>query len=58
MNTLQTITDLCAIIHQQNEIIEAQASELEQFGAVARAEEIAALRQKYAKTMGEEVTTA
>lgn len=55
MNTLQLITDLCTIIDQQNEIIQAQAMELAQFGAVSRAEEIDALRQKYAQTMGEEV---
>ena len=57
MNTLQLITDLCAIIDQQNEMIQAQAMELAQFGAVSRAEEIDALRQKYAQTMGEEVAT-
>lgn len=46
------IADLCAIIDQQNVIIQAQAMELAQHDALTRAEEIAALRQKYAATIG------
>lgn len=53
MNDLKLISDLCAIIDQQNVIIEAQAMELAQHDTVARAEEIAALRQKYADAIGE-----
>lgn len=46
------IADLCAIIDQQNVIIQAQAMELAQHDALTRAEEIAALRQKYAEAIG------
>lgn len=46
------IADLCAIIDQQNVIIQAQAMELAQHDALTRAEENAALRQKYAATIG------
>ena len=46
------IADLCAIIDQQNVIIQAQAMELAQHDALTRAEEIAALRQKYATATG------
>ena len=52
MNNVQLIADLCAIIDQQNVIIQAQAMELAQHDALDRAEEIAALRQKYAAAIG------
>ena len=52
MNQLQVIAELCAIIDQQNVIIQAQAMELAQHDALTRAEEIAALRQKYAEAIG------
>ena len=48
VNNAKLIMDLCAIIDQQNVIIQAQAMELAQHDALTRAEEIAALRQKYA----------
>ena len=49
---VEMITGLCAIIDQQNAIIQAQAMELAQHDAITRAEEITALRQKYAATIG------
>lgn len=52
MDNLRLIADLCAIIDQQNVIIQAQAMELAQHDALTRAEEIAALRQKYAEAIG------
>lgn len=52
MNNVQLIADLCAIIDQQNVIIQAQAMELAQHDALTRAEGIAALRQKYAEAIG------
>ncbi len=52
VNNARLIMDLCAIIDQQNVIIQAQAMELAQHDALTRAEEIAALRQKYAEAIG------
>ena len=52
MNQVEMIAALCAIIDQQNEIIQDQAMELAQHDALARGEEIAALRQKYAEAIG------
>lgn len=52
VNNAKLIMDLCAIIDQQNVIIQAQAMELAQFDALTRAEEIDALRQKYAEATG------
>ena len=52
MDNLRLIADLCAIIDQQNVIIQAQAMELAQHDALTRAEQIAALRQKYAEATG------
>lgn len=52
MNTVEVIAKLCEIIDQQNVIIQAQAMELAQLNALSRAEEIAAIRQKYADTIG------
>ena len=52
MNQVEMIADLCAIIDQQNVIIQAQAMELAQHDALTRVEQIAALRQKYAEATG------
>lgn len=52
MNQLQVIAELCAIIDQQNVIIQAQAIQLAQYDALTNAGEIAALRQKYAEATG------
>jgi hypothetical protein len=52
VNTTEVIAELCAIIDQQNVIIQAQAMELAQLDALAHAEEIAALRQRYAAAIG------
>ena len=52
MNQVEVIAALCAIIDQQNVIIQAQAMELAQHDALTRAEQIAALRQKYAEATG------
>ena len=52
VNNAKLIMDLCAIIDQQNVIIQAQAMELAQHDALTRAEEIAALRTKYAEATG------
>lgn len=52
MNLVEMIAALCAIIDQQNVIIQAQAMELAQHDALTRAEEINTLRQKYAEAIG------
>lgn len=52
VNNAKLIMDLCAIIDQQNVIIQAQAMELAQHNAMTSAEEIAALRQKYTEAIG------
>ncbi len=52
MDNLQLIADLCAIIDQQNVIIQAQAVELAQYDALTRAGEINTLRRKYAEAIG------
>ena len=52
MNLVEMIVGLCAIIDQQNVIIQAQAVELAQHDALTRAEEINDLRQKYAEAAG------
>lgn len=54
MNYTKLIADLCEIVDKQNEIIQAQAEALAQFDALTMAEEIAAVREEYAKAMGEE----
>ena len=41
MDSTKMIADLCAVIDRMNVIIQAQAMELAQFGAVVHAEEIA-----------------
>ena len=53
MDHTKVIADLCAVIDRMNVII--QAMELAQHGAVAHAEEIAAVRQQYAVAIGEGV---
>lgn len=52
MDTAKLIADLCSIIDQQNAIIQDQAMEMAQLDTLRRAEEIAALRQKYAEAIG------
>ena len=47
MNQVEMIAALCAIIDQQNVIIQDQATQLAQYGALTHAGEIAALRKKY-----------
>ena len=46
------IAALCAIIDQQNVIIQDQATQLVQYDALTHVGEIAALRQKYAEATG------
>lgn len=55
MDNTRLVTELCAIIDRMNVIIKAQAIELAQHGAVAHAEEIAAVRQQYVRAIGEGV---
>lgn len=55
MDYTKVIADLCAVIDHMNVIIQAQAMELAQHGAVDHAEEIAAVRQQYAVAIGEGV---
>ena len=52
MNQVEVIAALCAIIDQQNVIIQDQAMDLAQHDALTRVEQIAALRQKYAEAIG------
>lgn len=52
MNMTKLAADLCAIIEQQNHMIETMAMELAQLGALHHAEEIAATRKKYAEAIG------
>ena len=55
MDNAKLISDLCGIIDTQNQIIQTQAEALAQFDALTMAEEIAAVREEYAKAVGEEV---
>ena len=55
MDSTKMIADLCAVIDRMNVIIQAQAMELAQFGALAHEEEIAAVRRRYARAVGEGV---
>ena len=55
MDSTKMIADLCAVIDRMNVIIQAQAMELAQYGAVVLAAEIAELREKYARAIGEGV---
>lgn len=52
VNNAKLIMDLCAIIDQQNVIIQDQATQLAQYDALTHAGEIAALREKYAEATG------
>lgn len=52
VNNAKLIMDLCAIIDQQNVIIQDQATQLAQFDALTHVGEIAALRKKYAEATG------
>lgn len=61
MNKTKLIADLCEIIRQQDRIIEDQAMELAQHDALTQADQIAAVRKKYAEAVGaplQEVTEA
>ena len=53
MNSTKVIADLCGIIDRMNVIIQAQAMELAQLGALRHEEEIAAVRKDYADAIGE-----
>lgn len=53
MNSTKVIADLCGIIDRMNVIIQAQAMELAQLGALHHEEEIAAVRKDYADAIGE-----
>ena len=55
MDSTKMIADLCAVIDRMNVIIQAQAMELAQYGAVVHAEESAAVRQTDARAIGEGV---
>ena len=55
MDSTKMIAHLCAVIDRMNVIIQAQAMELAQYGAVVHAEEIAEVRHKYARAIGEGV---
>ena len=55
MDNTKLEEELCAVIDRMNVIIQAQAMELAQHGAVVHAEEIAEVRQKYARAIGEGV---
>lgn len=55
MDYMKTISDLCAVIDGMTGIVQTQAEELAQLGAVSHAEEIEAARLKYAQAIGEEV---
>ena len=55
MDSTKMIADLCAVIDRMNVIVQARAMELAQFGAVVHAEEIAEVRQKYTRAIGEGV---
>lgn len=55
MNSTKVIADLCGIIDRMNVIIQAQAMELAQLGALLHEEEIAAVRKDYADAIGEVV---
>ena len=52
MSNIQTISELCAICEALVHIVEEQRKALAQHDALTRAEQIAALRQKYAEATG------
>ena len=55
MDNTKLEEELCAVIDRMNVIIQAQAMELAQFGALVHEEEIAAVRRRYARAVGEGV---
>ena len=55
MDYTKLITDLCSVIDSMNVIIQAQAVELAQLGALHYEEEIAAVRRRSAAAIGEGV---
>lgn len=55
MDSVKVIAELCAVIDRMNIIVQAKAMELAQHGAVAYAEEIAAVRAQYTRAIGEGV---
>lgn len=57
MDHTKVIADLCAVIDRMNVIIQAQAMELAQHGAVDHEEEIVDVRRQYVQAIGEEVAT-
>ena len=58
MNKTKLIADLCEIIRLQDRIIEDQAMELAQHDALNRADQIAAVRQKFEDAMGAPIREA
>lgn len=55
MDSTKVIAELCAVIDRMNLILQAQAMELAQLGALAHEEEIATVRRRYASAVGEGV---
>lgn len=55
MDNTKLVAELCAIIDRMNVLLQAQAVELAQLNALQHEEEIAAVRQKYARAIGEGV---
>ena len=55
MDNTRLVTELCAIIDRMNVILQAQAMELAQLHALHHEEEIAAVRRRYARAVGEGV---
>ncbi len=55
MDSTKVIAELCAVIDRMNLILQAQAMELAQLGALAHEEEITAVRRRYASAVGEGV---
>lgn len=53
MSESKIVADLCGIIDRMNVILQAQAMELAQLGALRHEEEIAAVRKDYADAIGE-----
>ena len=53
MDNTKLAEELCAVIDRMNVIIQDQAMELAQFGALVHEEEIAAVRRQYARAVGE-----
>ena len=58
MDLVKLTTALCEIIERQNAIILDQAMELAQHDALNRADQIAAVRQKFEDAMGAPIREA